>query len=40
VADARRFDEYATMSIPGATSVPGGELCSGSGSWRPIRPPR
>lgn len=26
VLDARRFDEYHTMSIPGATSVPGGEL--------------
>lgn len=26
VLDARRFDEYQTMSIPGATSVPGGEL--------------
>jgi rhodanese-related sulfurtransferase len=26
VLDARRFEEYRTMSIPGATSVPGGEL--------------
>ncbi|QEI07114.1 rhodanese-related sulfurtransferase [Pigmentiphaga aceris] len=26
VLDARRFDEYQTMSIPGATSVPGAEL--------------
>lgn len=26
VLDARRFDEYNTMSIPTATSVPGGEL--------------
>jgi rhodanese-related sulfurtransferase len=26
VVDVRRFDEYATMSIPGATSIPGGEL--------------
>jgi rhodanese-related sulfurtransferase len=26
VLDARRFDEYHTMSIPSATSVPGGEL--------------
>lgn len=26
VLDARRFDEYQTMSIPHATSVPGGEL--------------
>ena len=26
VVDARRFDEYRTMSIPGATSVPGAEL--------------
>ena len=26
VMDVRRFDEYATMSIPSGTSVPGGEL--------------
>ena len=26
VLDARRFDEYATMSIPGSVSVPGAEL--------------
>ena len=26
VVDARRFDEYQTMSIPGGTSVPGAEL--------------
>lgn len=26
VLDARRFDEYQTMSIPGGISVPGGEL--------------
>jgi rhodanese-related sulfurtransferase len=26
VLDARRFDEYHTMNIPGSTSVPGGEL--------------
>jgi rhodanese-related sulfurtransferase len=26
IADARRFDEYQTMSIPTAISVPGGEL--------------
>jgi rhodanese-related sulfurtransferase len=26
VLDARRFDEYQTMNIPGSTSVPGGEL--------------
>jgi rhodanese-related sulfurtransferase len=26
VLDARRFDEYATMSIPGGVSVPGAEL--------------
>ncbi len=26
VLDVRRFDEYQTMSIPGAISVPGGEL--------------
>jgi rhodanese-related sulfurtransferase len=26
IVDARRFDEYQTMSIPGSTSVPGAEL--------------
>ena len=26
VLDARRFDEYQTMNIPGSQSVPGGEL--------------
>ncbi len=26
VLDARRFDEYRTMSLPGSISVPGGEL--------------
>src|SRR5437588_3452816 len=26
VLDVRRFDEYATMNIPGSTSVPGAEL--------------
>ena len=26
VLDARRFDEFHTMSIPGGTSVPGAEL--------------
>ncbi|MRT51287.1 rhodanese homology domain-containing protein [Raoultella sp. RIT712] len=26
IVDARRFDEYHTMSIPGSISVPGGEL--------------
>ena len=26
VLDARRFDEYQTMNIPGSTSVPGAEL--------------
>jgi rhodanese-related sulfurtransferase len=26
IVDARRFDEYQTMCIPGATSVPGAEL--------------
>ncbi|EGD59462.1 rhodanese-like protein [Novosphingobium nitrogenifigens DSM 19370] len=26
ILDARRFDEYATMSIPGGVSVPGAEL--------------
>jgi len=37
VLDARRFEEYHTMSIPTATSVPGAE-----GSWhrRPTGSPR
>lgn len=26
ILDSRRFEEYRTMSLPGATSVPGGEL--------------
>ena len=26
ILDVRRFDEYATMNIPGSISVPGGEL--------------
>ncbi|WP_306779975.1 rhodanese-like domain-containing protein, partial [Acinetobacter baumannii] len=26
ILDARRFDEYQTMSIPGGISVPGAEL--------------
>jgi hypothetical protein len=26
ILDARRFDEYATMSIPGGVSAPGAEL--------------
>jgi rhodanese-related sulfurtransferase len=26
ILDVRRFDEYATMNIPGSVSVPGGEL--------------
>lgn len=32
VLDVRRFDEYATMNIPGSVSVPGAELvlCAGS----------
>src|SRR4051794_28248971 len=26
ILDVRRFDEYATMNVPGSISVPGGEL--------------
>ena len=35
VMDARRFDEYATMSIPGGTSVPGAELVLRAASIAP-----
>jgi rhodanese-related sulfurtransferase len=35
VLDARRFDEYATMSIPAAVSVPGGELVLRIGELAP-----
>ena len=35
VLDARRFDEYHTMSIPTATSVPGAELVLRAGALAP-----
>ncbi len=35
VLDARRFEEYQTMSIPTATSVPGAELVMGAGVLAP-----
>jgi rhodanese-related sulfurtransferase len=35
VLDARRFDEYTTMSIPAAVSVPGGELVLRIGELAP-----
>jgi len=35
VVDARRFDEYQTMSIPTATSVPGAELVLRVGALAP-----
>jgi rhodanese-related sulfurtransferase len=35
VVDARRFDEYAVMSIPTATSVPGAELVLRAGALAP-----
>jgi rhodanese-related sulfurtransferase len=35
VVDARRFEEYQTMSIPTATSVPGGELVLRAGALAP-----
>ena len=35
VVDARRFDEYQTMSIPTATSVPGAELVLRIGALAP-----
>jgi rhodanese-related sulfurtransferase len=35
VLDVRRFDEYATMNIPGSVSVPGAELVLRAGSLAP-----
>jgi len=35
VLDVRRFDEYATMNIPGSVSVPGGELVLRAGRVAP-----
>ncbi len=35
VVDARRFEEYHTMSIPTATSVPGAELVMRAGALAP-----
>jgi rhodanese-related sulfurtransferase len=35
VLDVRRFDEYATMNIPGSVSVPGAELVLRAGSVAP-----
>src|SRR5271170_7483609 len=35
VVDARRFEEYQTMSIPTATSVPGAELVLRAGALAP-----
>lgn len=35
VLDARRFDEYQTMSIPGGISVPGAELVLRAGALAP-----
>jgi rhodanese-related sulfurtransferase len=35
VLDVRRFDEYATMNIPGSISVPGAELVLRAGSIAP-----
>ena len=35
ILDARRFDEYATMSIPTGTSVPGAELVLRTGAVAP-----
>jgi rhodanese-related sulfurtransferase len=37
VLDVRRFDEYATMNIPGSVSVPGAELVLRAGSIAPDR---
>ena len=39
VLDVRRFDEYATMNIPGSVSVPGAELVLRAGARRRIPPP-
>ena len=35
VLDARRFDEYNTMNIPGSISMPGGELAHRAASTAP-----
>jgi rhodanese-related sulfurtransferase len=35
ILDVRRFDEYATMNIPGSISVPGGELVLRAGRVAP-----
>src|SRR6202165_1661634 len=35
ILDVRRFDEYATMNIPGAVSVPGAELVLRAGRAAP-----
>lgn len=35
ILDVRRFDEYATMSIPGSVSVPGAELVLRAGQAAP-----
>ena len=35
ILDVRRFDEYATMNIPGSLSVPGAELVLRAGSAAP-----
>jgi rhodanese-related sulfurtransferase len=35
ILDVRRFDEYATMNIPGSISVPGGELVLRAGAAAP-----
>src|SRR6202051_719732 len=35
ILDVRRFDEYATMNIPGSTSVPGAELVLRAGRVAP-----
>ncbi len=35
ILDVRRFDEYATMNIPGSISVPGAELVLRAGSVAP-----
>ena len=39
ILDVRRFDEYATMNIPGSVSVPGAELVLRAGRAAPIRTP-
>jgi rhodanese-related sulfurtransferase len=37
ILDVRRFDEYATMNIPGSVSVPGAELVLRAGGIAPDR---